>query len=155
MEDVIRVKDQFYVLATSALADDRTRVLKYGETFAVFNRLGDIESVGLGEHGLYHEETRYLSRFVLRLGRRPPQFLRSSIREDNALLSVDMMNPDISRDDQVVVPRGTVHLFRSKFLWNNVCYEHLRLANYGLNHVDTFVSFDFQSDFADILKFEA
>jgi glycogen debranching enzyme len=152
LEDVIRVKDQFYVLATSALADDRTRVLKYGETFAVFNRLGDIESVGLGEHGLYHEETRYLSRFVLRLGRRPPQFLRSSIREDNALLSVDMMNLDISRDDQVVVPRGTVHLFRSKFLWKNVCYEYLRLANYGLTHVDTFVSFDFQSDFADIFE---
>ena len=53
MEDVIRVKDQFYVLASSSFADDRTRVLKYGETFAVLNRFGDIESAGLGEQGLY------------------------------------------------------------------------------------------------------
>jgi hypothetical protein len=68
LEDVIRVKDQFYVLATSPFADDRTRVLKYGDTFVVLNRFGDIGSAGLGEQGLYHGGTRYLSRFVLRLG---------------------------------------------------------------------------------------
>jgi len=56
LEDVIRVKDQFYVLATSPFADDRTRVLKYGDAFVVLNRFGDIGSVGLGEQGLYHEE---------------------------------------------------------------------------------------------------
>jgi hypothetical protein len=52
LEEIIQVENQFYVLATSSLADDRTRVLKYGETFAVFNRLGDIEGRGLGEQGL-------------------------------------------------------------------------------------------------------
>ena len=43
MEDVIQFKDQFYILATSSLMDDRTRVLKHGETFAVFDRYGDIQ----------------------------------------------------------------------------------------------------------------
>ena len=46
MEDVIQIQDQFYILATSSLADDRTRVLKSGETFAVLNRLGDVEAAG-------------------------------------------------------------------------------------------------------------
>jgi hypothetical protein len=35
--DIIRFQDKFYVLASSSLADNRTRVLKYGETFGVFN----------------------------------------------------------------------------------------------------------------------
>ncbi len=47
MADIVRVKDQYYVKATSALADDRTRVLKYGDTFAVLNRYGDIEPTRL------------------------------------------------------------------------------------------------------------
>ena len=37
MGDTIRFQDQFYVLASSSLADNRTRVLKYGETFGVFS----------------------------------------------------------------------------------------------------------------------
>jgi hypothetical protein len=49
LEDVILVEDQYYILATSSLADDRTRVLKHGETFAVFDRYGDIQPLGLGE----------------------------------------------------------------------------------------------------------
>ena len=57
MEDVIRIRNQFYILATSPLADGRTRVLKDGETFAVFDRYGDIQPTGLGEQGLYHEGT--------------------------------------------------------------------------------------------------
>ena len=54
MADIVRVKDQYYVKATSALADDRTRVLKYGDTFAVLNRYGDIEPLGFGQFGLFH-----------------------------------------------------------------------------------------------------
>ena len=152
MAQAIRSSEQFYILATSAPVDDRTRVLKYGETFAVCNRVGDIEPRGLGEQGLYHKETRYLSKLTLRLGRTPPQSLRSSIRKDNALLTVDMMNLDISVDGQVSVPRGTIHVFRSKFLWKCVCYEFVRISNYGLKPVDTFVSFEFGADFADIFE---
>lgn len=54
MDDVIRVEDQYYILATSSLADDRTRVLKYGETFAIFDRHGDMQPLEIGEQGLYH-----------------------------------------------------------------------------------------------------
>lgn len=144
--------EQFYVLATSLPADDRTRVLKYGETFAVMNRVGDIEPGGLGEHGLYHNETRHLSRLTLRLGRTTPQALRSSIRRDNALLTIDMMNLDIPLDGRVAVPRGTIHAFRSKFLWKGVCYEFVRISNYELKRVDTYVSFDFAADFVDIFE---
>jgi glycogen debranching enzyme len=152
LQDVIQVKDHFYVLATSALADDRTRVLKQGDTFGVFNRFGDIESIGLGEHGLYHGGTRHLSRLVVRLGDNSPQLLRSTIQDDNAFLTVDVMNVDIHHGEQVIVPRGSIHLFRSKFLWNSVCYEQLRISNFSMQLVETTIGLDFRADFADIFQ---
>ena len=39
-KDVIEVGQQFYIRASSSLADDRTRVLLHGDTFAVFDRGG-------------------------------------------------------------------------------------------------------------------
>jgi hypothetical protein len=44
------------VLATSSALDDRTRVLKHGDTFAVFDHYGDIKPGGLGEEGLYYPD---------------------------------------------------------------------------------------------------
>jgi glycogen debranching enzyme len=152
LEDVIQIKDQYYVLATSSLADDRTRVLKWGETFAVFNRLGDVEAIGVGEQGLYHRGTRYLSRLVLRMGDKMPQLLRSTVQSDNAFLTLDMMNPDVYRDGTLLLPRGAVHLFRSKFLWQDVCYDKLRLANFHSYPIETSISLEFAADYADIFQ---
>ncbi len=152
MDDIIRVEDQYYILATSSLADDRIRVLKQDETFAVFDRYGDIQALGRGEQGLYHEGTRFLSRFVLRLGRNRPLLLSSTVKEDNALLTVDLTNPDFTTDGQVTVPRGTLHIFRTKFLWQGTCYERLRVFNYGRIGVDIPLYLHFDADFADIFE---
>ena len=152
MEDVIQIENQFYVLATSSLADDRTRVLKWGESFAILNRLGDIESIGLGEQGLYHKGTRHLSRLALRLDDKVPQLLRSTIQDDNAFLTLDMMNPDVHRDGSLALPRGSVHLFRSKFLWHHVCYDKVRLANFCTYPVETSLNLDFAADYTDIFQ---
>jgi glycogen debranching enzyme len=153
LSDIIRVKDKYYVLASSALADDRTRVLKYGDTFGVFNRYGDIETVGDGQLGLFHAETRHLSRLTLRLHGKAPLLLSSTIQDDNAFLSVDLTNFDsTAANGRVTIPRGIVHIYRSKFLDDGLCYEHLRLTNYGLDPIDLALSFDFGADFADIFE---
>ncbi len=152
MDEVIRVKDQFYVLATSTLADDRTRVLKHGDTFAVFDRYGDMEQIGTGKHGIFHRETRYLSRLTLKLGTERPLLLSSTVKEDNAFLAVDLSNLDIYGEGQVKVPRGTLHLFRSKFLWQGICYERLRIANFGVQPLRISFSYQFEADFADIFE---
>lgn len=152
MDDVVRVENQFYILATTSMAGDRTRVLKQDETFAVFDRYGDIQPIGLGEQGIYHEGTRFLSHLILWLGKDRPLLLSSTIKEDNAILGVDLTNPDIFSTGQVVVPRGTVYLMRSKFLWQGVSYECLRILNYGLFSVDVAFSLEFDADFADIFE---
>src|SRR6202171_4932531 len=156
--DIVRVKDQYYVKATSALADDRTRVLKYGDTFAVLNRYGDIEPLGFGQFGLFHSETRHLSRMTLQLNSQTPMLLSSTIRDDNAFLAVDMTNFDTTAPNGIGLkteqglPRETIHLFRSKFLDKATCYEQIRLINYGLQPLQVALSFQFEADFADIFE---
>ncbi len=150
MGDIIRFQDKFYVLASSPLADDRTRVLKYGETFGVFNRYGDIETVGQGQLGIFYVETRHLSRMTLRFDGQPPLLLASTVRDDNAFLSVDLTN--FGTGTQPDIPRGTVHLYRSKFLDEGICYEQFRLTNYGLTPVEFSLSFAFGANFADIFE---
>lgn len=152
MEEIINVNDQFYILASSSMADNRTRVLKHGETFGVFDRYGDIQPVGRGTQGLFHEGTRFLSRQELFLNNDRPMLLSSTVKEDNALLAVDLTNPDLYRDGHIAIPRGSVHVFRSRFLWNGVSYERFRLSNYSLAPVKMTLSIRFEADFADIFE---
>jgi glycogen debranching enzyme len=144
--------DPYYIVAPAPLAGERDRVLKQGDTFGVFDHHGDVRPVGMKEQGVFHEGTRFLSCLILRLGRGDPLFLSSTVKEDNALLAVDLTNPDICDGDKVAVPRGTVHLFRSIFLWQGRCYQRLRLKNYATARVETTVSLRFNADFTDIFE---
>jgi glycogen debranching enzyme len=151
-EELVKIQEDFYILSTSARIDDRTRVLKHGDLFAVFDRFGDMELSGPAELGIYHQDTRFLSRLVLRLQGKRPLLLNSTIREDNASLAVDLMNPDLPLPGDLVIPRGTVHIKRSKILWESTCYERLRVHNYGHSSVDLVLSVEFDADFADIFE---
>lgn len=144
--------DPYYIAAPAPLAGERDRVLKQGDTFAVFDHHGDIRPVGMKEQGLFHEGTRYLCCLVLRLGRGEPMFLSSTVKEDNVLLAVDLTNPDIRHGEAVTVSRGTLHIFRSIFLWEGVCYQRLRLRNYGFARVEASFSLRFDADYSDIFE---
>jgi glycogen debranching enzyme len=151
-DDFVTVDHEFYVRATSSLADDRTRVLKFGETFAVFNRFGDIESVGTMQFGLFYREARHLSRFAFLLVGRKPLLLHSSIREDNSLLSIDATNLSVNLPDERHLPQGSIHVFRSAFLTEAACHVQFRFHNYGLEPLPVNLRFAFDADFADIFQ---
>lgn len=150
--DVIEVDQQFYIRASSALADDRTRVLLNGDTFAIFDRGGDIQPVGFGQQGIFHNETRHLSRLEMLFCGFRPLLLSSTIREDNVLFAIDLTNPDIQLESGLSLPRGTVHIYRTKFLTELVCYDQITLNNYSDTAIDVEVSFAFEADFADIFE---
>src|SRR5580765_3590351 len=153
MDDVIRVQDQFYILATASKAAHPTAVLKHDDTFAVFDYSGDIGALGTGEQGLYHEGTRYLSLFRLRLNRQRPLLLSARVKDDNELFSVDLTNPDIQLGDgDLAIARDLVHLFRARFLWDGTWYERIRLWNYSRTPVRVSLTFEFDADFADIFE---
>jgi glycogen debranching enzyme len=135
-----------------APAEERTRVLKYGRMFAVFDPYGDIRPSGLGEHGIYFGGTRFLSRLAVSLGGKPPLFLSSGVRSDNSLFTADLTNVDFLDEDTVLLARGTIHLARSKLLLGDTCYEQLRITNYAPIHVRLPVQIHFAADFVDVFE---
>jgi glycogen debranching enzyme len=152
MTDIVRIRDKYYVRATSALADARVCILKYGSTIAVLNRFGDIEGAGFGQTGVYHQETRHLSRFTLHLNGLRPLLLNSVMHEDNSYLSVDLANPEVSLKSGGSLPPQTVHFYRAKFVHGDTLYDQLRIDNYGSEAVRVQVSVAFEADFADIFE---
>jgi glycogen debranching enzyme len=152
VNDVLQIEDQFYVRATSGLTDDRTRVLKYGTTLGVFDRFGDIESLGQRRFGLFHDEARHLSRFRLTINNDRPLLLSSGVHHDNVFLSVDLTNLDTLSQGSIVFPKGAVHVFRQLFLKANCLFHAMRVINYGLTTAELSLRFDFDADFADIFE---
>jgi glycogen debranching enzyme len=152
MADRIRLGEEWYILATSSPPDERRRVLKHDNLFALFDRFGDIQPIGLHENGIYLGDTRFLSHQELRIDGVRPMFLNSTVRDDNGLLIVELMNPDLNPDGHEPVQKGLLHIFRAKLLWNNACHEHLRIVNYGLDPVETVLSMEFGADYVDIFE---
>ena len=150
-QDVIEVGQQFYIRASSSLADDRTRVLLHGDTFAIFDRNGDIQPVGFGQQGIFFRESRHLSRLDLRIRDMRPLLLSSTIREDNVLFGADLTNPDMQLDD-CDLARGNLHIYRTKFVCDATCYDKLTFHNYADRPTILEVSFDFDADFTDIFE---
>jgi glycogen debranching enzyme len=151
-KDVIQFEDQFYIRAESSLADARTLVLLHNDTFAIFDRYGDIQPVGLGQQGLFHEETRYLSRLELEIGGHKPLLLSSVIGDDNIMVTVDLTNTDMELPSGLFLPHGILHLCRNKFLADGVCLDQITVHNFGHHPVDTEIAFAFGADFNDIFE---
>jgi glycogen debranching enzyme len=149
--DIITIGQHFYIRASSSLADDRTRVLLHDDTFAIFDRSGDIQALGFGQQGIFHNEMRYLSRLEMRIENQRPLLLSSTIREDNVLFGADMTNPDMKLSSGPLA-RGMLHIYRTKFLAGDVCHDHITLHNYDDKPVEFEVSFEFEADFADIFE---
>jgi glycogen debranching enzyme len=144
--------DKYYILASSSYADDRVLTLNYGDTFGIFDRWGDIKQFGTCVQGIYHQGTRFLSDMELEINHYRPMLLSSNIKNENEMLSVDLTNPDISNDKDIVIPKGTLHISRSKFLQNGICHELIELFNYGSDTYETELEMTFDADFRDIFE---
>lgn len=76
--------------------------------------------------------------------------LGSAIKANNFLFTADLSNLDVSHRNSVAIPRGTLHLQRSKFLWH--CYEEFVFINYGLSPLLVPFSMRYSADCADIFE---
>jgi glycogen debranching enzyme len=152
MSHYIKYKNQYYILASSSLADDRTMVLKHGDSFGVFDRYGDVHPIGQGAQGLYHQGTRFLSKMELLINGERPIILSSGLKEENEMLTVDLSNPDFTKEEGLVIERGTLHLHRTKFMWNEATYESIRLCNFGTEELSFTLTVNFSADFKDIFE---
>ena len=143
---------QYYIVAPEIPIPERTLVLKQDETFGVFNEFGDIDTGARQDEGLYHEGTRFLSRLALSLVGGRPLLLSAAARRDNLLLSADLTNPDIYQDGHVIVPRGSIHIFRSKLIWAGACHERIHIRNFSGEPLEMTAAIAYASDYADIFE---
>ena len=111
----------FYIPMTGPAARPR-RSLKHDDTFIVLDSHGDIGASAGGPDGLFMADTRYLARLELALDEVQPLLLGSSLRDDNSSLTVDLTNPDIYRNDRIVLQKDMLHIVRT----------HLPVARHGL-----------------------
>lgn len=151
VDDIVEIGNRFYILATSSLGEGGEQVLKHGEAFALFDRFGDVRPIGMGEEGFYHNGTRHLSRLQLRIGAERPLLLGSTAKRDNSRLSVDLTNPDMTLGTMSLA-HGSVHVARSKVLWDGACHERLVVRNFALAPVAVSLSIHVGADFADIFE---
>ena len=152
MAEVLKLEERFAIVSEAERPANVVRVLKHGDSFAVFEPHGDIISGAGSEHGMYHGGTRFLSGFELLLGGRQPLLLSSTISDDNAVFTADLTNPDIVQGGRVVLVRGTLHLFRARVLSNGYWAECLRISNHGLQPIEAPLMFRFEADFADVFE---
>jgi glycogen debranching enzyme len=152
MTDVMKLEEQFAILTEGERSQAPGRVLKHGESFAVFDPHGDIVPGPASEHGLYHAGTRFLSRFELLLGSLPPLLLSSSISDDNTVFTADLTNPDVVKDGHVMLGRGVLHLFRSRVLHDGSWIECWRISNHALHSIEAPLCLRFDADFADVFE---
>jgi glycogen debranching enzyme len=143
---------QYYIATTSSPADDRARVLKYGRMFFVFDRLGDVQTSGLGEEGLFYDGMRHLSELSLKLWDARPLLLSSTVATNNFLFTADLANLDVLSEGAMAIHRGTLHIVRSRFLWHDSCFEKLFFINHGLEDLEVPVRVGFDADFTDVFE---
>ncbi len=125
------------------------RALKYGDTFVVLDSRGNI---GGASGGLFHRDTRHLSRLELRVNDGPPLLLGSNVRDDNSAFFVDLTNPDLMDGQRIVMEKDRVHILRTIFLWRDTAYQRLGVRNYGDQAIDLRLAIHFESDFADLFE---
>jgi glycogen debranching enzyme len=78
---------------------ERTLGVLDGSTFVVGDRLGDIRADEGREHGFFSEDTRFASRWVLRVGDSPPELL--SLHQSAHLDAQFFLTPTVGPDEQV------------------------------------------------------
>ncbi len=143
---------QFAIAVSANVQERRTRTLKNGDSFAVFDHRGDIGGEPGNPEGLYYRDTRMLSQFQLLLAEERPLMLSSMTQDDNAVFTADLSNPDLKIDGKIALRRENIHLNRMKFMWNGGCYERLLVKNFSDCAVDIRLTYRFDSDFADLFE---
>ena len=127
----------------------RLYALKDKDVFLVADAFGDVQ--GLGD-GLFHDDTRILSRFQLFLGSHTPSLLSAAIGRDNVFFTSHTANQNMPFPGGPVAPPGVLHIERKRYLWDRRLYERIRLVNYSRDEVIIPLTLEFDADFRDMFE---
>ena len=126
------------------------QVIKDDRTFFLTDRLGDVPLGNQAALGLYHHDTRFLSRLELRLDAQPPVLLHSST-EQNYWQIVELAFPVPVMDPSGLERRENVSLHRSRVLSGSL-FERIRVRNFGQQQRSVSFTIEFGADFLDLFE---
>ena len=127
----------------------RLFALKDRDTFVVADSSGDILG---GADGLFHDDTRILSRYRMLLGATPPTLLSGAMSQDNVLFTAHTLNKAMPAPGGPLGPAGVLHLERKRFLWAERLYERVAIVNYSNAAMLAPLTFEFDADFRDMFE---
>lgn len=138
------------IAVIESLAGRQARTLKHGDSFLLADAAGTIRP-GSAD-GLYHLDTRHLSRLDLRINGYRPILLSSTMRDDNAALTCDLTDPEFAGREATALHSDSLHIRRTQFLWEGTLHERLRVLNFGSRTAQIRLELGFDVDFADIFE---
>ncbi|MGF7231277.1 amylo-alpha-1,6-glucosidase [Arachidicoccus sp.] len=141
--------DKFHIQSDSTHVDNSTHVLNHSNSFAIFDRWGNIYSDGKTPHGIYHRGTRFINHWLLKIDSKKPLLLGSTIKENNNILSIDLTNPVLQEGK---IPENTLHIFRHQLIRENGFFEKITCVNYNESDCQFTLAFSFDGDFKDIFE---
>jgi glycogen debranching enzyme len=123
---------------------DRTVSVLDGSTFVVGDRLGDVRADEGREHGLFSEDTRFVSRWVLRVGETPLQLL--GINQGEHFAAQFFLTPTVGPEEQA--PSSIVR----RRLVDHVWMEEVIITNHRHHVSQMRIVLEIDADFADLFE---
>jgi glycogen debranching enzyme len=133
-------------------------VLKHDDLFAVFDARGDfngaLHAVGpsTGADGLFQDDTRILSKLVLRMQGETPELLSGNVGRDNVVFTAHLTNPALQDQRNRFVAQGKIYLLRRRLLWQRKLYEALLVKSYSAEPLVFDLTLDADADFRDVFE---
>jgi glycogen debranching enzyme len=123
---------------------ERTLSVLDGSTFVVGDRLGDVRADEGREHGFFSADTRFISRWVLRVGNAPLELL--SLHQGAHFDAQFFLTPTVGPDEQapcsIVRHRLVDHVWMEEITVTNHLHQTSRLH----------VALEVDADFADLFE---
>jgi glycogen debranching enzyme len=127
-----------------------TLVLKHDRVFLVATLEGDIVPPGSCSLGLFHDDTRILSHYALRLCGGPPSLLSAEVPRTYTG-QVDLAVKDLPFGGRPWYPKHAVHI-RRELLLSDRLTERVTLTSYLPGSLEYWVELVCAADFADIFE---
>src|SRR5690348_11691412 len=144
-----RSPDPYHIASHSAHADAdaATYTLNHADTFAVLDRWGDADGAEGGSVGIYHRDTRYLSRLQAHLNGVRPVLLTSTVADDNLTLVVDLTNEESGE-----LPKDALHQRKHAAIHAGCCEILYQVGNYDVEPHAIELEIRVGADFRDIFE---
>ena len=126
------------------------QVIKHDRSFFLSNAHGEVPRGNTAALGLYHRDTRFLSRLELSVNRSHPLLLHSST-ERNYSQMIELAFPFRAVDPQGFEHKENITLSRQRVL-GDALIERMKVANFGRRKRSVHVSLRFEADFLDLFE---